>query len=66
MIYYYLNKETNLDLSKIHLDVANSEMIDKGIDWCRWDEDTEILEAVFINELNESDKSILDSIIQNN
>ena len=50
----------------IHNDIANSNMVDKSIDWCRWDEDTSILEIYFINILSSQDKLELDTIVSNN
>ena len=66
MLYEYTNKTTMPNLDQIHLDVASSEMTDKTIEWCRWDELTEILKVIFTNELIVADKTILDTIATNN
>lgn len=66
MLYEYSNKVTMPDLDQIHLDVATSEMTDKTIEWCRWDELTEILKIVFTNTLSAPDKTILDGIVADN
>lgn len=63
MLYEYTGKITMPNLDQIHLDVAASEMTDKAIEWCRWDEVTEILKVVFTNELIAGDKTILDGIV---
>lgn len=64
MEYLYENKTISLDLEQIHIEVTNSIMEDKSIEWCRWDEDTKILKIVFSNELSSSDKNKLDLIIE--
>lgn len=76
MEYTYTNIDTKPDLSSfddddnaisgIHYDVENSEMTDKSIEYCVWYEDTEILKVTFTNSLSTSDKSILDTIINDN
>ena len=66
MEYQYANGTVSPNLEGIHLDVSNSSMVDKGIEWCRWDESTQILRVVFTNELSVDDKSILDTIVSNN
>jgi hypothetical protein len=63
--YQYPNKVTCPDLALIHIDVASSEMTNKTVQWCRWDQDTGILIVCFESVLNESDKAILDTIVQN-
>jgi len=63
MLYEYTNKATAPGLDQIHLDVAASEMTDKTIEWCRWDELTEILKVVFTNTLSAPDKTILYGIV---
>ena len=64
--YSYTNKTNKPDLDSIHLDVFNSAMTDKTIDWCKWHEKTQVLEVNFTNSLSAGDKNILDSIITNN
>ena len=61
--YEYTNKATAPSLSTIHDDVATSEMTDKNIVYCRWDEDTEILKVVWTDTLSAGDKTILDGIV---
>jgi hypothetical protein len=41
-------------------------MSNKSIEWCRWDEEDEDLHIIFTNELNVSDKLILDNIVSEN
>lgn len=65
MIYYY-TKQSNPDLDKIHTDVEGSDMTNKDLEWCRWDEKYNRLMIVFIEELSSEDKSKLDLIIENN
>lgn len=66
MLYEYTGKVTMPNLDQIHLDVAASEMTDKTIEWCRWDEATGILKIVFTNTLSAPDKTILDNIVVDN
>jgi len=66
MLYEYSGKINAPNLDQIHLDVATSEMIDKVIEWCRWDELTALLKVVFTNELVVGDKTILDGIVVDN
>ena len=66
MLYEYTDKSTAPDLDQIHLDVVASEMTDKTIEWCRWDELTDILKIIFTNELIAGDKTILDAIVVDN
>ena len=53
-------------LSGIHYDVANSEMSDKDICHCRWDEDGSLLIVCFDNSLSEEDEGLLDEIVSGN
>lgn len=66
MVYIYTEKSTVCDLNQIHLDVLASAMTDKGIEGCKWDEDTSELKVVFTAELSTEDKSILDTVVTNN
>jgi len=66
MLYEYTDKVNMPDLDQIHLDVASSVMTDKTIEWCRWDELTNILKVVFTNTLIAGDKTILDAIVVDN
>lgn len=66
MLYEYTNKITMPNLDQIHLDVAASAMTDKIIEWCRWDELTDVLKVTFTNELIAGDKTILDGIVVDN
>lgn len=66
MEYLYNNKSTSPNLDQIHIDINDSSMTDKSIEWCRWDENIQILKIVFTNELSANDKNILDSIVDNN
>ena len=63
MTTYHYSKATEPSLDKIHADVAASDMTDKSIQWCRWDEEEADLEVVFQNELSTGDKAILDGIV---
>ena len=60
------NEEGDTMISGIHYDVMNSEMNDKDIDCCRWDEDESELKLWFDNSLSAEDKDILDNIIDDN
>ena len=57
------------DLDQIHLDIVSSDMDDKSIEYCRWDENPvdehleNCLHIVFTNELSQDDKTKLDNII---
>ena len=53
-------------ISGIHYDVINSEMTDKNIHYCLWNEHEARLYIYFNDELSQNDKSILDSIVENN
>lgn len=66
MEYIYENKVNSPNLDQIHLDVASSDMTDKTIEWCRWDEDIQKLKIIFTNELSVEDKTLLDTIVSNN
>jgi len=66
MLYEYTDKTTIPNLDQIHLDVASSEMVDKIIEWCRWDELTDIIKVMFTNILIAGDKTILDTIVESN
>jgi hypothetical protein len=65
MIYEYI-KNILPDLEKIETEVRNSTMINKNIQYSRWDEDLKKLKIEFIIELSDFDKEILDEIILNN
>lgn len=64
--YQYPDKATGPSLSGIHDDVAISEMTDKNISYCRWDEDTELLRVYWDDALSGEDESILDQIVVDN
>jgi hypothetical protein len=66
MEYIYENKTTEPNLDQIHIEVANSAMIDKSIQWCRWDKGLNRLKVVFTDDLSSEDKTLLDAIIANN
>ena len=66
MLYEYTDKTNMPNLDQIHLDVASSAMTDKTIEWCRWDELTDILKVVFTTTLIAGDKTILDGIVVDN
>ena len=66
MVYTYEDKDTQPDLVGIAEGVAASEMTDKEIEGCRWDEDPKTLEVYFVNELSVDDKAILDTIVSSN
>ena len=57
------------DLDQLHLDITNSDMDDKSVEWCRWDENpidehsAKCLHVYFTNELSSSDETKLDNII---
>jgi len=60
------NDEEDNMLSGIHYDIINSEMINKNIDYCLWNENDENLHIFYNNELSQDDKMILDDIVNNN
>jgi hypothetical protein len=64
--YEYTNIADWPNLDGITSDVAASAMTDKSLEYCRWDEDDEILQVIFTNDLSAGDKSILDTIVANN
>jgi len=63
VIYEYPNKPQAQDLDAIHAAVAASAMVDKAIEFCRWDEDAAILQVVWADALDAADKTILDGIV---
>jgi hypothetical protein len=63
MTYTYTLVSESPDLDFIHIQVASSLMVDKQIDYCRYDEDLCLLQVIFINELSVEDKAILDQIV---
>jgi len=56
----------SVQVSGIHYDVANSDMSNKSISYCRWDEDMHELHVYFGYELSTEDKTKLDVIVANN
>jgi hypothetical protein len=66
MSYFYNNIIISPNLDGIHSDVVISEMINKYILWCRWDQDIEELKIEFDTTLSSSDKNLLDNIVENN
>ena len=66
MLYEYDDIADSPDTKQIHIDVGLSEMTDKNIEYCRWDEDTEILKVYWTDELSSGDKGLLDTIVANN
>lgn len=62
MVYHY-SKALQCNLDYIHEQVYLSLMLDKAIDYCRWDEEEGDLEVYWLSELTESDKEILDQIV---
>jgi len=65
MIYHFSKPgQVSPDLTALKEAVLASAMTDKGIDFCRWDEEPDgDLEVVFTNELGAGDKLILDGIV---
>lgn len=61
----YIYSDINLvnELDTIHIEIASSLMTDKSISYCIWKELDLSLEVYLENELNSSDKIILDTII---
>lgn len=66
MFYVYENIVITPNLDKIHSDVSISTMVDKNIQWCRWDEDIATLKIFFDNILSHEDENLLSGIVQNN
>ena len=50
----------------IHYDVSVSSMVNKNIDYCTWHAGLNRLIVNFTGELNASDLSILNAIVENN
>jgi len=63
--YEYTGIATKPDVEGIMQGVADSAMTDKSIEYCNWDQTTEILNVYFTNTLSGGDKTILDGIIAN-
>ena len=72
--YYDVYNEPNIGtwtidgtlISGIIYDVENSEMENKSLEYCTWHEKEGLLKCVFNTALSESDKTILDTIVENN
>jgi len=64
-IYEYNNITNSPDLNYIQNSVLESEMTNKTIEHCRWDENNSILVVAFTNSLSGEDKTILDTIVSN-
>ena len=58
--------ENPILVSGIHYDTINSEMSDKSLEGCFWDEDFSILKIYFDQTLSEADETILDNIVSEN
>ena len=65
-MYEYTDKTTEPDLDQIHTDVAASAMTDKVIEYCTWDDSTDILCVWFTNALSGGDKTALDTVVTDN
>ena len=65
MFLYYQCYECP-DMEGIQFAVASSTMVNKLIQWCRWDKNTEHLCIMFATELDEADQNKLDVIVSNN
>jgi len=65
VLYEYTDIVNSPRLDIIHCCVCNSEMLNKTIEYCRWDKSTKILIINFTNELSVDDKALLDTIISN-
>lgn len=63
MADYNYTKADLPDSDYIHTEVAASAMVDKGIEYCRWDELGTNLLIVFTNPLIPDDLLILDAIV---
>jgi hypothetical protein len=63
--YEYNNVVNSPNLEYIQEEVLESEMTNKTIEYCRWNEENSILLVVFTNSLSGDDKAILDTIISN-
>jgi len=51
------------DLNRIHDNIFQSNMTNKSILYCNWNEKNRELYIIFDVELNNNDKSLLDSIV---
>ena len=65
-LYEYQDKQTCPNLDQIMIDVETSEMTNKSINRCKWEESLELLYVYFDTDLDTSDKDILDTIVANN
>ena len=65
-VYIYENKITTPNIDQIIVDVSMSEMIDKNIQRCRWEESEVKLYVYFDTDLIQSDLDILNGIVANN
>lgn len=65
MIYEYPGQTFEPNLTKILDDVGLSNMTNKNIEWCRWDQDISLIVIAFTNPLDAQDKSKLDVIVAN-
>lgn len=61
--YEYHDITSDPGLERIHTEVAASEMTDKNIEGCRWDETPALLQVWWTEELSALDKTMLDGIV---
>jgi hypothetical protein len=54
-------------ISGVYYDVLHSDMLNKSINYCRWDDGVHVL-LVYVDGsvLSEADKNMLDVIVENN
>jgi len=68
----YTGKTTSPNLNQIHSDVGSGVMIEKSIDYCRWDKDNDgpngpnTLAVYFTTEPTGADRTELDNIVTAN
>ena len=65
VIYEYNSIINSPNLEYIQEEVLESEMTNKTIEYCRWNEENSILLVFFTNSLSGDDKAILDTVVSN-
>ena len=64
--YEYPDIDTMPNMGGIHTDVVASEMTDKDIIGCVWNEADEVLHVHWQRILSSGDEALLDTIVANN
>jgi hypothetical protein len=61
---YIYTKSSTINLDLLQDNIINSNMENKTLIWCRWDEEIEQLRISFFMNLTPLDKEKLDGIVQ--